>query len=149
MCRKQKNIFAVKNEEQLFTLQKSGESFIALQKSILRNRRFYCTARSFTTLQKVLLHYRRFYYIVGSFTTQQKSRSCGRNWRKIPSVAKTEDKLTLQHLSWDFGLNVCTQTGNGRMVLQSPFCEALDLTFFLEKAQTKRYPIISRRMSKV
>ena len=154
MCRKQKSISVVKNEEQSFTLQKSAESFTvqqkvllhsrklyyatksytAQQKAILRSRRFYCTVGSFTAMQKVLLRNRRFYCTTESFTAQQKSWSCGRNQRKVPSVAKAEDKLTLQRLPLEFGLIVCAQTGSGRMVLWSPFRQALGITSFLEKS---------------
>ena len=79
----------------------------------------------------------------------KKSQSCGRNQRKFPSAAKMENKPILQRLPLDFGLNVCTQTGSGKMVLQSPFREAPDPTSFLEKAQIKRCSIILKRVSKV
>ena len=129
ICRKQKIISKIKNKEQSFTLQKSVENF--------------------TLQQKVLLHIKMLYYVAESFTALQKSQSCDRNWRKVHSAAKTEDKPTLQHLPLDFGLNVCAQSGSGRMVLWSPFHGALDPTSFLEKAQTKLCPITSRRVSKV
>ena len=143
-CRKmQKDLLHSRN------LYSAAENFTTQQKAIPHIRRFYCTVRSLTALQKVLLHSRRFYCIAESFTAQQKSWSCGKNWRKVPSAAKAEDKLTLQRLSLDFGLNVCAQTRSSRMVLWSPFLEVPSLTSFLEKGQTKRCPITSRRVSKV
>ena len=135
-----------------------------VQKVLLHSRRCYFTAKSFnaqlkvllhskkfccTTQEKVLLHIRRFHCTAKSFTAQQKSQICGRNWRKVDFAPETKDKPTLQCLPLDFEFNACAQIGSGRMVLQSPFCGAPDPTSFLEKAQTKRCQIISRRMSKV
>ncbi|KAK9992055.1 hypothetical protein SO802_027040 [Lithocarpus litseifolius] len=106
------------------------------QKQLVKpsSRKLYHAAENFTALQKVLKHNKRFYSTAGSFTAQQKSRFCGRNWRKVHSTAKAKDKLTLQRLPLDFGLNVCAQTNSGRMVLWSLFRKALDPTSFLEKA---------------
>ena len=72
-----------------------------VQKTLLHSRRCYCIAKSFTAQQKVLLHSRKFYCTAESFTARQKSQSCGRNWRKVPSAAETEDKPTLQRLPLD------------------------------------------------
>ena len=111
-----------------------------LQKALLHSRRLYCAAEGFAAQQKVLLHYRRLYYTSKSFTPQQKillhskKSVLWQNWRKVPSMTETEDKPTLQCLPLDFGLNVCTQTNSGRIVLWSPFCKAPGLTSFLEKA---------------
>ena len=77
-----------------------------VQKALLHSKRFYCTAESNIVQQKAILRSRRFYCTEENFTAQQKSWSCCRNWRKVPSVAKVEDKLTLQHLLLDFRLNV-------------------------------------------
>mgnify|MGYP007088589915 CR=1 FL=1 len=60
----------------------------------MHSRKLYCTAESFTAQQTILLHNRKFYRIA------EKS-VCGRNWRKVPSVAETEDKPTLQRLPLD------------------------------------------------
>ena len=79
----------------------TAESFTAQQKTLLHSRKFYYTIENFTAQQKVLLRNRRFYCIAKSFIAQQKSQSCGKNWRKVPSAAKTEDKLTLQRLPLD------------------------------------------------
>ena len=84
-------------------------------------------------VQKTLLHSRKFYCTAENFTTHQKSQPYGKNWRKVPSAVETEDKPTLQRLPLDIGLNVCAQTSNARMVLWSPFCEALDPTSFFQK----------------
>ena len=77
------------------------ESFTTQLKALLHNRRFYCTAESFIAQHKVLLRNRRFYCTVESFTAQQKSQSCGKNQRKVPSAAETEDKPNLQRLPLD------------------------------------------------
>jgi len=82
-------------------LQKSAERFTAQQKVLLHSRKLYYAAKSFTAQQKVLLRYRRFYCTAESFTAQQKSQSYDINWRKVPSVAETEDKPNLQHLPLD------------------------------------------------
>ena len=79
----------------------------------------------------------------------KKSLFCGKNWGNVPSAVETENKLILQCLPLDFKLNVCAQTGSGRMVPQSPFCGASSPTSFLEKIQTKRCLITSRYVSKV
>ena len=99
------------------------EGFKAQQTTLMHNRQFYCTAEgitteSFTAWQKALMHSRMLYCTAGSFIAQQKvllhSRKvspaaetrekflCGRNWRKVPSTAETEDKPTLQRLPLDF-----------------------------------------------
>ena len=82
-------------------MQKSTESFIAQQKVLLHSRKLYYVIETFAAQQKVLLRNRRFYCTAESFTTQQKSQSYGRNWRKVPSAAETEDKPTLQCLPLD------------------------------------------------
>ena len=132
----------------------TAEGFKAQQTALMHNRQLNCTAEGFTAKnfivqQKVLLHNRQFYYMTESFAAQQKSQTCGRNWRKVLSAAEIEDKPILQCLPLDFGLNICTQTGSDRMVLWSPFRGAPDPTSFLEKVQTKRCLITSRRVSKV
>ena len=69
-------------------------------------------------------------------TAQQKvkkSQSCGRKRKKVHFAVEIEDKPTLQRIPLNFGLNVCTQTGSGRMVLWSPFHRALGPTSFLER----------------
>ena len=44
------------------------------------------------------MHSRKLYCTTGNFTTQQKSQFRGRNQRKVPTTAETEDKPTLQCL---------------------------------------------------
>ena len=98
-----------------------------LHKALLNSRRCYCTvelycvAENFIAQQKVLLHNRKFYYTAEGFTAQQKVLLHN---KKVRPVAETEDKPTLQRLLMDFRLNVCAQIGSGRMVLWSPFSRA-------------------------
>ena len=84
----------------------TAEGFKAQQTALMHNRQLYCTAEGFTAKsfiaqQKVLLHNIRFYYMTESFAAQQKSQTCGRNWRKVLSATKIEDKPILQRLPLD------------------------------------------------
>ena len=76
-----------------FTTQQTAllhnKRFTTRQKILSHNRKLYCTAES-------LLRNKRFYCTTKSFTTQQKSQYCCRNWKKVPSAARTADKPTLQ-----------------------------------------------------
>ena len=81
------------------------ESFTAWQKALMHSRMLYCMAEGFNAQQEALLHNRKFCCIVEKSVLRQKlekSSSCGRNWRKVPSTAETEDKPTLQRLPLDF-----------------------------------------------
>ena len=86
----------------------------------MHSRQLYCIAEdimieSFTARQKALMHNgqlqmhsRKFCCIAEkSFLRQklEKSSFYSRNWRKVPSMAKTEDKPTLQHLPLDLDLD--------------------------------------------
>ena len=76
----------------------------------MHNKKLYCTAESFTAQQTVLLHSRKFYRIAEKSVLRQKlekSSFCGRNRGYAHFVAS----------SLGLGLNVCAQTGNGKMVL--------------------------------
>ena len=126
-------------------LQKSVEHFITQQNTLLHSRTLYCTVEHFTTQQKVKksqLYSRKCRNVTLQKNAEdviaqqkvKKSQSCGRKWKKVHFAVETKDKLTLQRLPLNFGLNVCTQTGSGRMVLWSPFRVALGPTSFLEKA---------------
>ena len=113
MCRKQKSIFTVKiksghshckrlycTAEGFKAWQKALPCFKAQQTALLHSRRLYsrklyCTARSSIAQQETLLHSRKFCYIAKKSVMRQKlekSSFCCRNWRKVTSTAKTEDK---------------------------------------------------------
>ena len=62
----------------------------------MHSKQLQCTVESFTVQQKALLYSRKLYRTVENFATQQKSQSCGRNWRKVPSVAGTREKSVLR-----------------------------------------------------
>ena len=126
-------------------LQESVESFTVQQKVLMHSKKLYCASKSYTMQQKVLLYRRKLYCVAESFTALQKVLLRSRRfyciaeksamcWRKVHPTTKAEDKLTLQCLPLDFGLNVCVQTDSDKMVLWSPFREALGPTSFLEKA---------------
>ena len=99
MCRKQK-ISAVKTKSSHSHCKRfyyTTEGFKAQQTALMHNRQLYCTAEGFTaksfTAQKTTsMHSRKLNCTAESFVTQQKSQSCGRNWRKVTSAAKTKDK---------------------------------------------------------
>ena len=74
------------------------ESFTTQQTTSMHSRKLYCTAGSFIAQQNVLLHSRKVSPAVKTgekFLLQQKlekSSFCGRNQRKVSSVAETENK---------------------------------------------------------
>ena len=76
----------------------TAESFTAQQTTSMHSRKIYCTKRIFIAQQKVLLHSRKVSHAAETgekFLLRQKlekSLFCGRNWRKVPSTAETEDK---------------------------------------------------------
>jgi len=75
--------------------QCTADNFNAQQKALLHSKKLYCTAGSFIAQQEALLHSRKFCYIAKKSVLRQKlekSSFCGRNWRKVTSAAKTEDK---------------------------------------------------------
>ena len=75
-----------------------AKSFTAQQTTSIHSRKLYYTTGNFIAQQKVLLHSRKVSHAakVGEkFLLRQKlekSSFCSRNWRKVPSVAKTKDK---------------------------------------------------------
>ena len=82
----------------------TAESFTAQQKALMHSRQLQCTTESFATQQEASLRSRKFCCIAEKSVLRQKlekSSFCGRNWRKVSSVAETEDKPTLQRLSLD------------------------------------------------
>ena len=106
MCRKQKNISTVKNEEQSFTLQKSVESFTAQQKVLLHSRKLYYAAKSFTAQQKALLHSRKFYCTVEGLLRSRKFYCATEDFiaqykalphsKKVSLMAEIGEKLLLR-----------------------------------------------------
>ena len=75
-----------------------AESFTAQQTTSMHSRKIYYTTRIFITRHKVLLHSRKVSHATETgekFLLREKlekSLFCGRNWRKVPSTAETEDK---------------------------------------------------------
>ena len=72
-----------------------AESFNAQQTTSMHSRKLQCTAKSFNAQHEALLHNRKFCYIAKKSVLWQKlekSSFCGRNQRKVPSTAETEDK---------------------------------------------------------
>ena len=76
----------------------TAESFTAQQTTSMHSRKLYCTAGSFIAQHKVLLHSRKVSHATETgekFLLRQKlekSSFCGKNWRKVPFAAETEDK---------------------------------------------------------
>ena len=74
------------------------ENFTAQQTTSMHSRKLYCTAGSFIAQHKVLLHSRKVSHATETgekFLLRQKlekSSFCGKNWRKVPFAAETEDK---------------------------------------------------------
>ena len=76
----------------------TAENFTAWQKALMHSKQLQCTTESFTVQQEALSHSRKFCYIAKKLVLRQKlekSQSCGRNWRKIPSVAENWKKDSL------------------------------------------------------
>ena len=75
-----------------------AKGFNAQQTTSMHSRKPYCTAGSFIAQQKVLLHSKKVSPAAKTgekFLLRQKmekSQSCSKNWRKVPSVAETEDR---------------------------------------------------------
>ena len=96
----------LKHSRQLYCIVEGFkvESFTAQQKALMHSRQLQCTTESFATQQEASLRSRKFCCIAEKSVLRQKlekSSFCGRNWRKVPSVAETEDKPTLQLLPLD------------------------------------------------
>ena len=100
LCNKKRRV-VIHVAEKCRKLYSVVEGSTAQQKALLCNKKLYRTIESYTTQQKILLYSRKLYCNAESFTAQQKVLLYNRNRRKVPSVAKAEDKLTLQRLPLD------------------------------------------------
>ena len=101
MCRKQKNISAVKTKSSHSHCKRfycTAEGFKAQQTTLKHSRQLCCIAGSFIAQQKVLLHSKKVSPAVETgekfllWQKLEKSSSCGRNWRKVTSAAEIVDK---------------------------------------------------------